>query len=81
MTLETLGIVLAGLVWALLIGGLLMAAWFCVIAIRAHGTRPRPRESADQYMARGCLIWGFLLVVLAVIAWAVILVVYGFIER
>lgn len=54
--------------FALLICGVLFAVYFCVKAIRAHGTRPGPNESNDEYMRRGCLIWGYLGVVLVVLA-------------
>ncbi len=59
-----------------LICGLLVAVWFCIIAIRTHGTRPSPGESTNQYVMRGCMVWGFLCVVLAVLAYLVFLFSY-----
>lgn len=63
---------LGTLVLVLLICGLLVATYFCVIAIRIHGRRPKRNESTDQYIARGCMIWGCLGTVLTVLVFLIV---------
>ena len=60
-------------------GGLVTALfgrWPAGGRVVLRNRHPRPDESADQYVARGYLLWRFLLVILVILAWVALYVVY-----